>query len=117
MVYVHDRIIHPRENVVVIATHGRGMWALDVVGSTTRACEGNIITISIYKMRRRAPAGFFLYPYYQNLYPAPIWKMFEWNRPSSVAAKPTLAAASISKSPRERPKPPVRELRAQLSAS
>ncbi|HUU37966.1 MAG TPA: hypothetical protein VMW46_07170 [Candidatus Desulfaltia sp.] len=29
MVYVHDLIIHPRDNVIVIATHGRGMWALD----------------------------------------------------------------------------------------
>ncbi len=29
MVYVHDLIIHPRDNVVVIATHGRGMWAVD----------------------------------------------------------------------------------------
>jgi photosystem II stability/assembly factor-like uncharacterized protein len=28
-VYVHDLVIHPRDNVVVIATHGRGMWALD----------------------------------------------------------------------------------------
>jgi photosystem II stability/assembly factor-like uncharacterized protein len=28
-VYVHDLIIHPRENIIVIATHGRGMWALD----------------------------------------------------------------------------------------
>jgi len=27
MVYVHDLIIHPRDNV--IATHGRGMWAID----------------------------------------------------------------------------------------
>jgi photosystem II stability/assembly factor-like uncharacterized protein len=27
--YIHDLIIHPRDNVVVIATHGRGMWALD----------------------------------------------------------------------------------------
>lgn len=27
--YVHDLIIHPRENIIVIATHGRGMWALD----------------------------------------------------------------------------------------
>jgi photosystem II stability/assembly factor-like uncharacterized protein len=27
--YVHDLIIHPRDNVVVIGTHGRGMWALD----------------------------------------------------------------------------------------
>ena len=28
-VYVHDLIIHPRDNVIVIATHGRGMWVLD----------------------------------------------------------------------------------------
>ena len=27
--YVHDLVIHPRENLIVIATHGRGMWALD----------------------------------------------------------------------------------------
>ncbi len=29
MVYVHDLIIHPRDNIIVVATHGRGMWALD----------------------------------------------------------------------------------------
>jgi len=29
MVYVHDLIVHPRDNIIVIATHGRGMWALD----------------------------------------------------------------------------------------
>ncbi len=28
--YVHDLIVHPRDSVLVIATHGRGMWALDV---------------------------------------------------------------------------------------
>ena len=28
-VYVQDLIIHPRDNIIVIATHGRGMWALD----------------------------------------------------------------------------------------
>jgi len=27
--FVHDLIIHPRDNVIVIATHGRGMWAMD----------------------------------------------------------------------------------------
>ncbi len=27
--YVHDLIVHPRDNIIVIATHGRGMWALD----------------------------------------------------------------------------------------
>jgi photosystem II stability/assembly factor-like uncharacterized protein len=28
--YVHDLIVHPRDNVLVIATHGRGMWVIDV---------------------------------------------------------------------------------------
>jgi photosystem II stability/assembly factor-like uncharacterized protein len=27
--YVHDLKIHPKENMVIIATHGRGMWALN----------------------------------------------------------------------------------------
>ncbi len=27
--YVHDLAIHPRENLVIIATHGRGMFVLD----------------------------------------------------------------------------------------
>ncbi len=29
-VFVHDLVVHPRDRMVVIATHGRGMWALDV---------------------------------------------------------------------------------------
>ncbi len=29
-VYVHDLVIHPRDDIAVIATHGRGIWALDV---------------------------------------------------------------------------------------
>lgn len=28
--YVHDLVVHPRDNVMVIATHGRGMWVVDV---------------------------------------------------------------------------------------
>jgi photosystem II stability/assembly factor-like uncharacterized protein len=27
--YVHNLIIHPRDNMIVAATHGRGMWVLD----------------------------------------------------------------------------------------
>lgn len=27
--YVHDLQIHPAENMIIIATHGRGMWVLD----------------------------------------------------------------------------------------
>jgi len=29
MTYVHDLVIHPRDNIIVIATHGRGVWVLD----------------------------------------------------------------------------------------
>ena len=28
--YVHDLLVHPRDGILVIATHGRGIWALDV---------------------------------------------------------------------------------------
>ncbi len=28
-VYALDLVIHPRDNIIVVATHGRGMWALD----------------------------------------------------------------------------------------
>ncbi len=28
--YVHDLVIHPRDDMAIIATHGRGVWALDV---------------------------------------------------------------------------------------
>ncbi len=27
--YVHDLVIHPRDHMIVIGTHGRGIWALD----------------------------------------------------------------------------------------
>ena len=27
--YVHDLIIHPRDNIIVIAAHGRGVWVMD----------------------------------------------------------------------------------------
>jgi photosystem II stability/assembly factor-like uncharacterized protein len=27
--YVHDLAIHPRDNMVIIATHGRGIWVMD----------------------------------------------------------------------------------------
>ncbi|RMH03069.1 MAG: hypothetical protein D6702_07205 [Planctomycetota bacterium] len=28
--FVHDLKVHPRDDILVIATHGRGMWAMDV---------------------------------------------------------------------------------------
>ena len=27
--YVHDLVVHPRENMIIIATHGRGIWVID----------------------------------------------------------------------------------------
>ena len=35
--YVHDIAIHPRDNVMVVATHGRGMFALDLEPVNARA--------------------------------------------------------------------------------
>jgi photosystem II stability/assembly factor-like uncharacterized protein len=29
--YVHDIVVHPRDRVIVAATHGRGMWVMDAV--------------------------------------------------------------------------------------
>jgi photosystem II stability/assembly factor-like uncharacterized protein len=29
MAYVHDLAYHPRENMIVVGTHGRGVWAID----------------------------------------------------------------------------------------
>ncbi|MBN2416192.1 hypothetical protein JXO52_10135 [bacterium] len=28
--FCHDLVIHPRDDIMVVATHGRGMWAMDV---------------------------------------------------------------------------------------
>ncbi len=28
--YVHDLVIHPRDDIAVIGTHGRGVWAMDI---------------------------------------------------------------------------------------
>ena len=28
--FVYDLIVHPRDKILVIATYGRGMWAIDV---------------------------------------------------------------------------------------
>jgi hypothetical protein len=30
-VFVHDIVIHPRDRMIAIATHGRGVWVLDAV--------------------------------------------------------------------------------------
>ncbi len=37
MCYVHDLVIHPRDNIIVIATHGRGVWAIDAESVNEKA--------------------------------------------------------------------------------
>jgi hypothetical protein len=29
--FVHDIVVHPRDRIIVAATHGRGLWAMDAV--------------------------------------------------------------------------------------
>ncbi|MGD8328521.1 MAG: hypothetical protein PVJ49_03740 [Acidobacteriota bacterium] len=54
-VAVHDIVVHPRENDLVIATHGRGIWIMDdiwmlqqatddVLGSTAHMFDNNVAT-------------------------------------------------------------------------
>lgn len=38
--YVHDLVIQPRDNIIVIATHGRGMWALDADPLAKKKVDG-----------------------------------------------------------------------------
>ncbi len=38
--FVHDLIIHPRDNVIVIGTHGRGMWAVDAEAVNKKSQRG-----------------------------------------------------------------------------
>lgn len=42
--YVHDLIVHPRDDVMVIATHGRGAWVLDL--SNIRSKTQTNVTLS-----------------------------------------------------------------------
>lgn len=38
--YVHDLAIHPRDNMIIIATHGRGMWVYDIEQMTRKPKVG-----------------------------------------------------------------------------
>lgn len=46
--YVHDLIIHPRDHIMVAATHGRGMWAMDVSYIQSFNKETNDKSIAIF---------------------------------------------------------------------
>lgn len=34
--FVHDIVVHPRDRIVVAATHGRGLWAMDATPVQTK---------------------------------------------------------------------------------
>ncbi len=53
--YVQDLIIHPRDNIMVVATHGRGMWALDVsyIQKLDLTKDAQIFDIESAKLPRR----------------------------------------------------------------
>lgn len=68
--YVHDINIHPRDNIAVIATHGRGMWALDV----------NILHQLIEFVLSKTKAGIFdipncMLPYNMDYYDETVKKL------------------------------------------
>ena len=62
--YVHDLVIHPRENILVAATHGRGMWAMDVrylqqLTERDMARIAIMFTIDAAKLPRRSWYGWY----------------------------------------------------------
>lgn len=44
--YVHDLVIHPRDGILVAATHGRGMYALDV--SNLQKLDGEMLAETVH---------------------------------------------------------------------
>lgn len=62
--YVHDLVIHPRDSILVAATHGRGMWAMDVknlqqLTTETLAKNLHLFEIDPAKLPRRFWRGWF----------------------------------------------------------
>jgi hypothetical protein len=56
--FVHDLVIHPREDILVAATHGRGMWAMDArtlqkMTPEILARDGHLFEIPSAKLPRR----------------------------------------------------------------
>jgi hypothetical protein len=52
--YVHDIVIHPREDIMVAATHGRGMFALDV--RPIQQLNAQIIASNVSVLKQSEPA-------------------------------------------------------------
>jgi len=54
--FVHDLKIHPRDNIMIAATHGRGMWALDVSiiqQLTPEILQRNLTILKIFPAQKR----------------------------------------------------------------
>jgi len=75
--YVHDLIIHPRDDIMVAATHGRGMFAMDVrpIQRLTADVQRQPVAVLAQSEpallgRRGGPNGFVGF---SNMIPAKIW--------------------------------------------
>jgi len=57
--FFHDAVIHPREDFLVAATHGRGVWALDVRPIQALTAEVMAEPVHLFEMGAvQAPQGF-----------------------------------------------------------
>ena len=47
--YVHDLVVHPRDDIMVAATHGRGMFAIDVrpIQQLTQEVTGEAVSVLV----------------------------------------------------------------------
>jgi hypothetical protein len=57
---VHDLVIHPREHELIIATHGRSMFLMDIrplqaLNDQTRAAELHVFDVRSVKLKWAAP--------------------------------------------------------------
>jgi len=57
--FFHDLIVHPEKDILVAATHGRGLWALDVRPIQALTPEVRTKPLHVFEMEAaRAPQGF-----------------------------------------------------------
>jgi len=57
--FFHDLIVHPEKDILVAATHGRGLWALDVRPIQALTPEVRVEALHLFEMEAaRAPQGF-----------------------------------------------------------
>jgi photosystem II stability/assembly factor-like uncharacterized protein len=69
--FVHDLVIHPRDDILVAATHGRGMWVLDaeyiqkcfpeIIARAVHLFDPDPVKLPERRRRRVAPKAEFYY--------------------------------------------------------